>query len=68
MGWLRILLLSGRTFYDAAKRNQVGYALRIAYPFIQAFVNAIKWWSKAMIRNPQRPFRSGVVTALVSWG
>lgn len=52
-------------FYDAVNRNQTAYAVRMAFPFAQAFVNSVQWWAKGMYRNPKRVavFASGYAAA-----
>lgn len=50
----------GRAFYDAQKRNQFAYAIRLAIPFAQAFVNSIEAWGRLAIRNPKRVALAGV--------
>ena len=41
-----------KNFYDAMQRNQTAYALRMVFPFIQAFVNSVNWWGKGLYKNP----------------
>ena len=60
---------SQRIFYDAAKRQNWAYAMRVASPFAQSTVNTFKRWGQMSMANPQSYYRAlKPVTALMQPG
>jgi hypothetical protein len=45
-------------FYQAWKRNQIGYATRLVSPFLQAHGNGYKVFANAAARFPERAYRA----------